>query len=568
MQATVFVQLNQFVVNIEDTSQRHNKTLLKFYRKIASRPWLTFLIPFLMVLVGRAIYLPLVPPPQPSIEDEFSYLLAADTFSSFRVTNPQHPLWEHFETVHEFVHPTYMSKYPPMQGLALAFGKIVFGSYWMGVLLPMAIFCGLLPWVFRAWLPATWSLTGALLATYKVGVMSYWTETYFGGGVAALGGALVFGALRRLALEPSPKLAAIFTLGACILANSRPFEGCIFVIICLVYLLSKWFGDGRWRKTWDRFLQRCLPAASLVAIPVILAMAYYNFRVTGSATTMPYQIYERQYSMWTPFYWQTQPTPAPVYHHDFIRGTWQTLDGSRRIYEHQHWKLVHLQNFIGVTLLYFGPGFYFGGFMLVFALLVGEKNRTMLVMLTVYYVCTRITTYILPHYTAPAAALIYLAMTSSLHTTWLFASRGFLMPRAFALWVIISFLAVTTLFRTAYGNIYLWYKPDIVKEREEVLNILNNEPGPQLVFVHYGAYEHLNGIWTYNEANIDASKIIWVDSMSPEENQKVLDYYKSQHRKIWWLDEDEETTLRPLDDPSSKPLIKMKNNPIVTDPPE
>src|SRR5437899_3450589 len=72
--------------------------------------------------------------PEPVEHDEFSYLLAGQTFARGRLTNPKHPLWEFFDTIHVLQDPTYQSKYPPAQGLALAMGIVAAGEPIVGVL--------------------------------------------------------------------------------------------------------------------------------------------------------------------------------------------------------------------------------------------------------------------------------------------------------------------------------------------------------------------------------------------------------------------------------------------------
>src|ERR1700720_27449 len=88
----------------------------RFGRRIAHRRIAAFLIVALLPILLRLCCLVVSPIPAPGIADEFSYLLASDTFAHERLTNPAHPMWIYFETFHVNQLPTYISKYPPAQG--------------------------------------------------------------------------------------------------------------------------------------------------------------------------------------------------------------------------------------------------------------------------------------------------------------------------------------------------------------------------------------------------------------------------------------------------------------------
>ena len=70
-----------------------------------------------LVLVVRAALLAVWPIPIPSIYDEFSYLLQADTFAHDRLANPAHPLWCFFESTISFNSPLMLPASHPRRGL-------------------------------------------------------------------------------------------------------------------------------------------------------------------------------------------------------------------------------------------------------------------------------------------------------------------------------------------------------------------------------------------------------------------------------------------------------------------
>ncbi len=227
----------------------------------AARKSLVILAIAVAAIVVRISMLWLTPVPVPAAHDEFSYLLAADTFAHGRLTNPPHPMWIFLDTIHVNQHPTYMSKYPPAQGAVLAIGMLL-GHPWIGVLLSMAGMCAAITWMLQGWFPAEWAVLGGALVLVQFSVFNYWVDSYWGGAVAAIGGALVMGSLPRIFQHQRPRDAIWLGLGAAILANSRPFEGFVFCLP-VAAALGWWLlkpSCCSWRVTFPRVI---LPLSSV-----------------------------------------------------------------------------------------------------------------------------------------------------------------------------------------------------------------------------------------------------------------------------------------------------------------
>src|SRR5208337_3669349 len=120
---------------------RYFSRMEELFGRLARRQGLAVAAVGATALLLRLAILPLCPVPNPFIPNDFSFLLASDTFASGRLTNPTPAMWTHFESMHITMKPTYMSMYFPAQGLVLTAGKVLLGRPWYGVLCASAMMC-------------------------------------------------------------------------------------------------------------------------------------------------------------------------------------------------------------------------------------------------------------------------------------------------------------------------------------------------------------------------------------------------------------------------------------------
>jgi hypothetical protein len=123
-------------------------------------------------------------------------------------------------------------------------------------------------------------------------MFSYWMNSYWGGAVAGIGGALVIGAYGRMVRGKQARrrkvavaLPWLFGVGAVILLLTRPYEGFLPVAPTAVAL---WLNtERRRREVW-------LPIIAL-GTAGFAWMAFYDYRVTGNPLRLPYLEYFAQY---------------------------------------------------------------------------------------------------------------------------------------------------------------------------------------------------------------------------------------------------------------------------------
>jgi hypothetical protein len=485
--------------------------------------------------------------PYPHITDEYSYLLAADTFASGRLSNPPHPLWIHFESFNILQQPTYASKYPPAQGLILAFGQIIGGHPIVGVWLSMGLAYAATYWMLLAWVPARWALPGTLVATWHPGILIEWGWSYWGGAVAMAGGALVFGAMMRIVRQPRALYAILLGIGIAVLANSRPFEG---LVVCLpvAVVLFHWIVSNRHSLLRVSFGRIGLPILAILILTGT-AMAYYNFRVSGNPLQIPYLLHQKTYSVAPAFIWQS-PSPEPTYHHRVIRDVvlgWE-FDGYAK--QQSIRGLARTISQKGGLLWRFYQGMIDFRIVLTIPLIVAlgtlKAPRMRFPLLTCSILALGLLTesWLFSHYAAPITSLLFLIVLQGLRHLRVWRWRGRRLGQS-VVWVFVA-VALSSFMFDSVKKLQPMQQRGFF-ERARIIEQLESNGGRHLVIVRYGPRQKLNlweYNWVYNRADIDGASVVWAHEMDSAQNRKLLEYF--QERQAWLFDVDQQNSSPKL----------------------
>jgi hypothetical protein len=518
-------------------SNRGLGTIHDAFHRLANRQGLAILICGALPVVIRLALLGVAPLPDPSIHDEFSHLLLADTLAHGRLTNPPHPLWMFFESIHIIQQPTYNSMYPPGQALFLALGQVLFHEPWVGVLISVSLMCAAACWMMQGWLPPAWALFGTLIMILKIGVVGFWMNSYMGGAPGAIGGALVVGSLPRLVRHARASYAALLGLGFVILLNSRPFEGALLSTVACAYLLLRL--RQRFRKTPRVLATVLLPAMAVLSGGLALT-AYYNLQVTGNPFRMPYQVNRETYG-W-PENLAFLPAKSVKLNHQVLQDMYTKEIHNRDVYSTLPRALDNLAMRLFDSWTFLVGPVLTAPLIFIFWLFRDRRTRPLVVMLAFMAILNVFQLVLYPYHLAPVIPILFAILAQGMRHIYVSLS-SFSRSRHLYCALVVALCLIPVgalkLFASDLGIPLAYWERAAEphgEARTEIDSWLSARVRKQLVVVRYAPDHPVNQEWVYNKADIDGSKVVWAREMDDDSTHRLLRYFAG--REAWLLEAD------------------------------
>ena len=398
-----------------------------------------------------------------------------------------------------------------------------------------------------AWVSPRWALTTSALFGLYLSLGMYWANSYWGGSIAASGGALVMLGVGVYLARQTPWAGAIFAMGALLLFWTRPYEGGVSILVVLMVFA---------RELWRKRRASAVVAAILVLVVGGSWTCYYDQAVTGNPFLLPYQLHDRQYNV-TPVFWFLPLRPEPAYSHPRlasqhgVRG-WEA-DEYRKD-EGPWWhslatSLIACLRTLEVPLI----------MTLLFTLLVpvawrDPLYRKMATVTGVFLLALSIETFHMEHYFAPIWAAFALMIA-----VW--AERAVSAERAYSLRLRKRPMGVALI-------LLVLATPVADALVVQVLSLLQATPGPsatmaganfihadwsgrraaliarlsalerrQLVIVRYPSPDwDVDEEWVYNGADLDRQRVVFAHDLGTEQNRALFNYYSDRTALLMTFD--------------------------------
>jgi hypothetical protein len=520
--------------------------LERWLRPVTHHPARQLVFVALFAIVARAVFLPWLGAPVPSVYDEESMLFQAQTFALGRLANPTPPFWQHFETFYINQIPAYASMYFPGRGAPLLLGLVAFDNAWAGVWASAVFMAVAATWMLQAWVSLPLAFLGGIIVVLRFCVFSFWINSFYGGAFTAVGAFLVLGAVARFRNEPRWTWGFVLAIGASILMLTRPYEGallCIPVAALLLFDFVRGQGGFAHRARLLAGSKVVLPVAGLLACSAAFLLAY-NVATTGSALKTPYTLQRETYAQ-APAFLTSPPIASRQQGPGYFRAYYE-LEASTYWYRNSVGKLLRSV----LAKIYYTWNFYIGAtFSLAFIAGLWACRRSFFLLggIAFFMLGFFLETWNFPQYTAPLFPLMLVVLMRGIG--WL-RSPERTRPAALFLARAAPASAAALLLMPASSLVLGWPERSVSTVqgvccttrfdalRPALISTMQARPGKDLVLVRDGPHNPTNYELVFNEPDIEQAEIVWAHRLGPLEDQKLLEHFAG--RQIWefeWLPE-------------------------------